>query len=118
MNIRLMSYRFLWVEFQIVEICYACVDGTADRIPGLPQRLPTKLQDNYRAAFQRVCDDEKFELARRVFQWVMYARRPMTLKGIGRCSLGINGPKVLEGALTKASSVGPKQDVSESSKLR
>jgi ankyrin repeat protein/DNA-binding Xre family transcriptional regulator len=81
MNIRLISYRFLWVELQIAEICYACVDdGTADRIPDLLQRLPTKLEDIYCAAFQRVCDDEKFELARKVFQWVMYARRPMTLK--------------------------------------
>jgi ankyrin repeat protein len=81
MNIRLMSYRFLWVEFQIVEICYACEDdGTADRILDLLQRLPTKLEDIYRAAFQRVCDDRKFEIARMVFQWVMYARRPMTLK--------------------------------------
>jgi ankyrin repeat protein/DNA-binding Xre family transcriptional regulator len=81
MNIRLMSYRFLWVEFQIAEICYACEDdGTADRILDLLHRLPTKLEDIYRAAFQRVCDDEKFEIARKVFQWVMYARRRMTPK--------------------------------------
>jgi DNA-binding Xre family transcriptional regulator len=71
----------LWVELQIAEICYACEDdGTADGIPDLLQRLPTKLEDIYRATFQRMCDDEKFELARKVFQWVMYARRPMTLK--------------------------------------
>jgi DNA-binding Xre family transcriptional regulator len=81
MNIQLMSYRFLWVEFQIVEICYACEnDGTTDRILDLLQSLPTKLEDIYRVAFQRVCDDEKSELARKVFQWVIYARRPMTLK--------------------------------------
>jgi hypothetical protein len=69
MNIRLTSYRFLWVELQMAEICYACEDDrTADRILDLLQRLPTKLEDIYRAAFQRVCDDENFELARKVFQ--------------------------------------------------
>jgi hypothetical protein len=67
MNIRLMSYRFLWVDLQI---CYACKDdGAPDRILDLLQRLPTKLEDIYRAACQRVCDDGEFELARKVFQW-------------------------------------------------
>jgi DNA-binding Xre family transcriptional regulator len=83
MDIRLMGYRFLWVELQVVEICNACVDaGTADRIPYLLQRLPKNLQDIYHIVFQRVLASgyEKSELARKIFQWVMYARRPMTVE--------------------------------------
>jgi hypothetical protein len=82
MNIRLMSYSFLWVELQIVEICKACVDsGTADRIPYLLQHLPENLQDIYHGVFQRVLagGDEKSELSRKIFQWV-YSRRTMNFE--------------------------------------
>jgi hypothetical protein len=89
-----MSGRFLWVELQIAEIVETCMDdGTADGIPEILENLPIKIQDIYRAALQRVFNrgTAKSELARRVFQWVMYARRPMCLDELEEAvSLSIN----------------------------
>jgi hypothetical protein len=70
------------VKLQIAEIFNACIeDGTAHRIPDILENLPTKLHDIYRAALLRVHngDSEQSTIARKVLQWVMYARRPMSL---------------------------------------
>jgi hypothetical protein len=78
----LTSCRFLWVKLQIAEIFNACIeDGTAHRIPDMLGNLPTKLYKIYRAALLRVYngDNENSIVARKVLQWVMYARRPMSL---------------------------------------
>jgi hypothetical protein len=89
-----MSGRFLWVQLQIVEIVETCMgDGTADGIPDILENLPTKLQDIYSTALQRVLNrgTAKSELARNVFQWVMHARRPMSLDELEEAvSLSIN----------------------------
>jgi hypothetical protein len=89
-----MSGRFLWVELQIVEIVETCMDdGTVDGVPEILENLPTKLQDIYSAALQRVLNrgTAKSELARKVFQWVMYARQPMSLDELEEAvSLSIN----------------------------
>jgi hypothetical protein len=70
------------VTLQIDEIFNTCIeDGTAHRIPDILENLPTKLHDIYRAALLRVYngDNENSITARKVLQWVMYARRPMSL---------------------------------------
>jgi hypothetical protein len=70
------------VKLQVAEIFNTCTeDGTAHRIPDIVKNLPTKLHDIYRAALLRVHngDNENSIIARKVLQWAMYARRPMSL---------------------------------------
>ncbi|KAI9773765.1 MAG: hypothetical protein M1839_001997 [Geoglossum umbratile] len=74
--------RFLWVDLQIKAICNACEeDGTPDRIPELLESLPENITEFYSWALRRLsCEgDRQIELARKAFQWVVCARRPITV---------------------------------------
>jgi ankyrin repeat protein len=76
------SSRFLWVDLQIREICTAVEeDGTLDRIPELLESLPKTLEEIYSLALKRLSrgEDRQLEQARKAFQWIACARRPMTI---------------------------------------
>src|SRR5438876_2266223 len=74
--------RFLWVDLQIKAICSACEeDGTPDRIPELLESLPKTITEIYSLALKKLSyeGDRQVELARKAFQWVICARRPITI---------------------------------------
>ena len=75
------SSRFLWVDLQIREICTTVEeDGTLDRIPELLVSLPKTIEEIYSLALKRLSrGGDKLEQARKAFQWIACARRPMTI---------------------------------------
>ncbi|KAN0081756.1 ankyrin [Elaphomyces granulatus] len=72
---------FLWVDLQIREICTAAEeDGTLDGIPKLLLSLPRTIEEIYSFALKRlISGGDKLEQARNVFQWIAFARRPLTM---------------------------------------
>ncbi|KAF8248375.1 hypothetical protein K440DRAFT_642690 [Wilcoxina mikolae CBS 423.85] len=73
---------FLWVDLQIKAIRGTCEDdGTADRVPKLLDDLPRDIQEIYSRALQKLLclGDQRAEITRNVFQWVICARRPMNI---------------------------------------
>ncbi|KAN0066982.1 ankyrin [Elaphomyces granulatus] len=75
---------FLWVDLQIREICIAVEeDGTLDRIPNLLVSLPKTIEEIYPFGLKRLSrGGDKLEQARKAFQWVAFARRPLTMSEI------------------------------------
>jgi len=74
--------RFLWVDLQIKAICDTCEDDqTSDRVPEVLEKLPEGIIDIYSQALQRVLQkpDEQVESVKKIFKWVICARRPMTI---------------------------------------
>ena len=74
--------RFLWVDLQFEAILEACEeDGTPDRIPDLFESPPRKITQLYSLALVKLSnEDEKLTtLAKKVFQWVVCSRRPLTI---------------------------------------
>src|SRR4051794_15169669 len=69
-------YRFLWVEFQILDICRQ--DKESD-IRNLIKSLPRGLDETYKRILERIAQDKKPDLAFKVFTWVAGARRPLAL---------------------------------------
>ena len=76
--------RFLWVDLQIKEICTVVEeDGTPDRIPKLLVSLPKTIKEIYSFGLRRLFHGgEKVEQARKAFQWIAFARRPLTISEI------------------------------------
>jgi ankyrin repeat protein len=74
--------RFLWVDFQIKAICDEYTD---DDIRLALQNLPSDLEQTYVRALRKILKGPKSqksqaEIARKVFNWVACARRPMLLE--------------------------------------
>ena len=74
--------RFLWVHFQIKAICDEYTD---DDIRLALQDLPTDLEQTYVRALRKILKGSKSkksqaEIARKVFNWLACARRPMLLE--------------------------------------
>ena len=76
--------RFLWVDLQIKEICTVVEeDSTLDRIPKLLVSLPKTIKEIYSFGLRRLSrSGDKFEQARKAFQWIAFARRPLTISEI------------------------------------
>ncbi|OCL01600.1 hypothetical protein AOQ84DRAFT_383587, partial [Glonium stellatum] len=73
---------FLWVDLQCKAILDACEeDGTPDRIPDLFERPPQKVTELYSLALVRLSNENNklAELAKKVFQWVVYSQRPLSI---------------------------------------
>jgi ankyrin repeat protein len=78
----MLILRFLWVDLQFKAILDACEeDGSPDRIPDLFERPPRKVVELYSLALAKLSngDTKLAELAKKVFQWVVYSRRPLTI---------------------------------------
>jgi len=70
------------MDLQIKAIRSACEeDGTADRVPQLLDDLPSDIQEIYFRALQKLlCSgDQRAEMTKKAFQWVICARRPMSI---------------------------------------
>ena len=79
----MLIIRFLWVDLQFEAILEACEeDGTPDRIPDLFESPPRKITQFYGLALVKLSnEDEKLTtLAKKVFQWVVCSRRPLTIR--------------------------------------
>jgi ankyrin repeat protein len=70
-------FRFLWVAFQIREICEQTCD---EDIRGVIAQLPKGLRETYERILQRVCQRGKASIADKVFRWTGTVRRPLTLE--------------------------------------
>ena len=84
MQVLITGSRFLWVDLQIKEICTVVEeDGTIDRIPKLLVSLPKTIKEIYSFGLRRLSrGGDKFEQARKAFQWIAFARRPLTISEI------------------------------------
>ena len=76
---RLTSFRFLWVFFQIEDICAQHSDAGIRRVIG---SLPRDLPATYHRALERVVRNHRAEIARKMFRWVTAAKRPLSLMEI------------------------------------
>ena len=84
MQVLITGSRFLWVHLQIREICTAVEeDGTLDGIPKLLLSLPRTIEEIYSFGLKRlISGGDKLEQARNAFQWIAFARRPLTMSEI------------------------------------
>jgi hypothetical protein len=84
MEVLITGPRFLWVDLQIKEICTVVEeDGTLDGIPKLLVSLPKTIKEIYSFGLRRLSrSGDKFEQARKAFQWIAFARRPLTISEI------------------------------------
>ena len=69
--------RFLWVTFQIQELCSQHCDDDIRRAIG---NLPKGLTQTFNRALDRIISLEKTSIARDVFVWAIAGRRPLTLE--------------------------------------
>ena len=71
-------FRFLWVHFQLVELCTAV---TPSQIRVALQGLPNGLGDTYERILTRINNTNlQWNIAKRIFQWLACARRPLKLE--------------------------------------
>ncbi|KAL0633008.1 hypothetical protein Q9L58_008114 [Maublancomyces gigas] len=67
---------FLWVTFQIPDICR---ENNDDDIREVLRSLPKGLTETYTRILERVSKSRKPDVAKRVFHWLTVARRPLLL---------------------------------------
>ncbi|PQE21621.1 P-loop containing nucleoside triphosphate hydrolase protein [Rutstroemia sp. NJR-2017a WRK4] len=65
---------FLWAKFQLDELCQLETDAA---ITKALRNLPRNLEDTFDRLLQRVLGDETRELVKRMFNWILFARRPL-----------------------------------------
>lgn len=79
--------RFLWVRFQIEELCYA---GSDEAILEILDDLPRTISETYDRILCRISRKprgrELLETARRVLPWIIAARRPLTVAELGEAA--------------------------------
>ena len=68
------SVRFLWACFQLDELCAAETDNAIRKVL---KNLPRDLGETYDRLLGRVEGFERQEYVRRMFKWIMFARRPL-----------------------------------------
>ena len=69
--------RFLWVSFQIADICDQICD---EDIRTVINKLPRDLTGTYERALHRINRSNKTTIAQKVFRWVLAAKRPLNLE--------------------------------------
>ena len=75
-NTVLTRNRFLWVFFQIEEICAQTSD---DAIREAIRSLPKDLPETYTRALTRIINARKVGVAVKMFRWVAISKRPLLL---------------------------------------
>ncbi|KAF3915835.1 hypothetical protein ABW21_db0209224 [Orbilia brochopaga] len=88
---------FLWVDLQITEICKEA--GPADIEAALPN-LPKDLDELYSRVLDRIQRHRRPEIAKRIFRWMVYAVRPLTLDELKE-AIAIQDPEVSSYKLLK-----------------
>lgn len=66
--------RFLWVKFQLDDLCRAETDNTIKKVL---QNLPRDLSETYDRLLARIDVAEQREYVKRMFNWIICARRPL-----------------------------------------
>jgi ankyrin repeat protein len=66
--------RFLWVKFQLDELCRAESD---DAIKHTLRNLPKDLSETYDRLLGRIVGVQRQDLIKRMFRWIVCARRPL-----------------------------------------
>ncbi|KAE8454213.1 hypothetical protein EG329_005138 [Mollisiaceae sp. DMI_Dod_QoI] len=67
---------FLWVDYQITEICACTCD---DEVREVLRTLPRNLGETFDRAIKRIMRRGSAKIAGRIFQWVAAAKRALTL---------------------------------------
>lgn len=80
-----LLFRFLWVFFQIEDICE---QETDEDIRKVLRNLPRNLNDTYERILTKIVKQRKSEIAGKVFRWVFTVKRPLSLGEI-REALGV-----------------------------
>ena len=81
----LTKQRFLWVHFQILDLCDAISDSDIREILA---NLPDGLEDTYRRVLAKISKAPRHRRrAIRLFRWVGCAKRPLTLKELQEASV-------------------------------
>ncbi|KAH0556172.1 hypothetical protein GP486_005898, partial [Trichoglossum hirsutum] len=70
-------WRFLWVTFQIQEICAQGCDEAIRKVIG---DLPRDLPETYERILARINRTGTAEIAQKIFRWVAVAKRPLSLE--------------------------------------
>ncbi|PMD32028.1 hypothetical protein L207DRAFT_392842, partial [Hyaloscypha variabilis F] len=68
--------RFLWVSFQVDDLCKAESDF---EIRQALVNLPRSLSEAYDRLFSQIGDNEQIKYISKMFKWILSARRPLTL---------------------------------------
>jgi hypothetical protein len=71
--------RFLWVAFQLDDICKEIND---EGIRAALRSLPRGLNETYATILRRIVDNQKPDIAVEIFRWVAAAKRPLALDEI------------------------------------
>ena len=70
------NVRFLWVHFQITDLCDAASD---EEIRQILEHLPEGLNDTYARIFTKIAKSVSKDAVLKVMMWITCARRPMRL---------------------------------------
>ena len=71
-------FRFLWVHFQIVDICDACSDA---EIREVLSNLPYGLGDTYSRILMKINrSPQRVQSIQKIFKWIVSAKRPLNCK--------------------------------------
>lgn len=71
-----ITYRFLWLTFQLEDICR---QGTDDAIRGVLESLPRGLDATYARILQRIVEDRDSNVAKKVLKLLSAVRHLVTL---------------------------------------
>jgi ankyrin repeat protein len=92
MEIITFVLRFLWVAFQIEDLCRQKSDA---EIRHTLKTLPKDLPETYQRALSRIIKDGSQELASQLFRWVAAAKRPLRLEELREAIAVIPGDEFL-----------------------
>jgi hypothetical protein len=92
MKIITLVLRFLWVAFQIEDLCRQKSDA---EIRHTLKTLPKDLPETYQPALSRIIKDGNQKLANQIFQWVAAAKRPLRLEELREAIAVVPGDESL-----------------------
>jgi ankyrin repeat protein len=85
--------RFLWVAFQIEDLCRQKSDAD---IRHTLKTLPKDLPETYQRALSRIIKDGNQKLANQIFRWVAAAKRPLRLEELREAIAVVPGDEFLD----------------------
>jgi hypothetical protein len=92
MKIITLILRFLWVAFQIEDLCRQKSDAD---IRHTLKTLPKDLPETYQRALSRIIKDGNQKLANQIFRWVAAAKRPLRLEELREAIAVVPGDEFL-----------------------
>ena len=93
MEIITFVLRFLWVAFQIEDLCRQKSDA---EIRHTLKTLPKDLPETYQRALSRIIKDGNQKLANQIFRWVAAAKRPLRLEELREAIAVVPGDEFLD----------------------